>query len=42
MIPKVIHKVILVDGGKIPDLPDGMNKAVETYYRMKERERERD
>jgi mannosyltransferase OCH1-like enzyme len=34
MIPKVIHKVILVDDGKIPELPDGMKKAIETYYRM--------
>jgi len=34
MIPKVIHKVILVDGGKLPSLPDGMKSAIETFYRM--------
>jgi mannosyltransferase OCH1-like enzyme len=34
MIPKVIHKVIIVDDGKLPKLPDGMKKALETWYRM--------
>lgn len=34
MIPKTIHKVIIVDDGKIPALPDGMKKALETWYRM--------
>lgn len=34
MIPKVIHKVVIVDGGKIPTFPDGMKKALETWYRM--------
>ena len=34
MIPKVIHKVFIVDGGKVPPLPDGMKKALETWYRM--------
>jgi hypothetical protein len=34
MIPKVIHKVIIVDDGKIPIFPDGMKKALETFYRM--------
>lgn len=34
MIPKIIHKVIIVDDGKIPKLPDGMKKALETWYRM--------
>lgn len=34
VIPKVIHKVIIVDGGEMPDMPDGMKKALETWYRM--------
>jgi hypothetical protein len=34
MIPKVIHKVLIVDDGKLPELPDGMKKALETWYRM--------
>ena len=34
MIPKVIHKVIIVDGGCMPKLPDGMTKAIETFYRL--------
>ena len=34
MIPKVIHKVVIVDDGKLPALPDGMKKALETWYRM--------
>jgi mannosyltransferase OCH1-like enzyme len=34
MIPKLIHKVLIVDDGKIPALPDGMKKAFETWYRM--------
>ena len=34
MVPKVIHKVVIVDGGKLPVLPDGMKKALETWYRM--------
>lgn len=34
MIPKVIHKVIIVDDGKIPIFPDGMKDALETFYRM--------
>ena len=34
MIPMVIHKVFIVDGGKVPPLPDGMKKALETWYRM--------
>lgn len=33
MIPKIIHKVIIVDGGKMPTIPDGMKKALETWYR---------
>lgn len=32
-IPKVIHKVIITDDGKIPEFPDGMKKAIETFYR---------
>ena len=28
MIPKVIHKVLIVDEGKIPELPEGMNKGL--------------
>jgi len=34
MIPKVIHKVIIVDDGKIPTFPDGMKKSLETFYRI--------
>jgi hypothetical protein len=34
VIPKVIHKVIIVDGGEMPDIPEGMKKALETWYRM--------
>jgi mannosyltransferase OCH1-like enzyme len=34
MIPKVIHKVVIVDDGTIPKLPDGMKRAFETWYRM--------
>jgi mannosyltransferase OCH1-like enzyme len=34
MIPKVIHKVIIVDTGKMPQLPEEMNKAIETWYRI--------
>jgi len=34
MIPKVIHKVLIVEDGKLPVLPDGMKKALETWYRM--------
>jgi len=33
-IPKVIHKVIIVDDGNIPTMPDGMKKSIETWYRM--------
>jgi hypothetical protein len=34
VIPKVIHKVIIVDGGEMPDMPEGMKKALETWYSM--------
>jgi mannosyltransferase OCH1-like enzyme len=34
MIPRIIHKVIIVDSGKKPVLPDGMKRALETWYRM--------
>jgi len=34
MIPKIIHKVIIVDEGKMPQIPEGMNKAIETWYRL--------
>ncbi len=34
MIPKVIHKVLIVDDGKLPELPHAMKKALETWYRM--------
>ena len=34
MIPKIIHKVIIVDEGKMPQIPSGMNKAIETWYRL--------
>jgi len=33
-VPKVIHKIIIVDGGEMPDMPEGMKKALETWYRM--------
>ena len=31
MIPKVIHKVIIVDGNKIPPLPQPMMEAMKTF-----------
>ena len=34
MIPDVIHKVIIVDEGKLPALPHEMKMAIETFYRM--------
>ena len=34
MIPKIIHKVLLVDDGKIPKLPEGLSKALESFYRL--------
>lgn len=34
LVPKVIHKVIIVDGGEMPEFPEGMKKALETWYRM--------
>ena len=34
MIPKIIHKIILVDDGKIPYLPEGLSKAPESFYRQ--------
>jgi hypothetical protein len=34
VVPKVIHKIIIVDGGEMPDMPEGMKKALETWYRM--------
>ena len=34
MIPKVIHKIIIVNDGKLPKFPDGMKRALETWYRM--------
>lgn len=33
-VPKVIHKVIIVDGGDMPEMPEGMKKALETWYNM--------
>ena len=33
-IPKVIHKVILVDGFELPTFPEGMAKAVDTWRDM--------
>ena len=33
-IPKIIHKVILVDGFELPNLPEGMAKAVDTWRNM--------
>ena len=34
MIPKIIHKVIIVEDGKLPKLPEGWRKAIETWYKM--------
>lgn len=34
MIPDVIHKVIIVDEGKLPALPHEMKMTIETFYRM--------
>src|SRR6056300_571055 len=33
-IPKVIHKIIITEDGKIPSFPEGLKRAVETWYRM--------
>jgi len=33
-VPKVIHKVIIVDGGDMPEMPEGMKKAHETWCSM--------
>ena len=32
-IPKVIHKIVIVDDGKMPKLPEGIKNAFETFYR---------
>lgn len=34
MIPKIIHKVIIVEDGKLPKLPEGWRRAIETWYKM--------
>lgn len=34
LIPKVIHKIILTDDNKIPQFPQGLKDALETFYRM--------
>ena len=34
LVPNIIHKVIICDDGKIPTIPDGMKKALESFYRM--------
>ena len=34
MIPKIIHKIIIVDEGKLPKIQEGMSKAIETWYRL--------
>ena len=34
LIPKVIHKIIIVDDGKMPKLPDGIKTSIESFYRM--------
>jgi mannosyltransferase OCH1-like enzyme len=34
LVPKVIHKIIICDDGKIPEFSPGMKKALETFYRM--------
>jgi mannosyltransferase OCH1-like enzyme len=32
-IPRVIHKIVIVDDGKMPKLPEGIKNAFETFYR---------
>jgi mannosyltransferase OCH1-like enzyme len=34
LVPKVIHKIMICDDGKIPEFPGGMKAALETFYRM--------
>lgn len=34
LVPKVIHKFIITEDGKIPTLPEGMKRAIESFYRM--------
>lgn len=34
MIPKVIHKIIITDDGKIPKFPLELKTAIETWYRL--------
>lgn len=34
MIPKVIHKVLIVDGFNTPELPDGIKDAISTWRDM--------
>lgn len=34
MIPKVIHKIIITDDGKIPKFPPKLKEAIESWYRM--------
>ena len=31
MIPKLIHKIIIVDGNEFPRFPDGMNSAIQSF-----------
>ena len=31
MIPKLIHKVMIVDGGATPEFPDGMTESIEAF-----------
>lgn len=34
MIPKVIHKIILVDGNKTPPFPEGLEGAIESFRKL--------
>jgi hypothetical protein len=34
IVPRKIHKVIIVDGGETPVLPEGMQKSVDTWRNM--------
>ena len=34
MVPLLIHKIIIVDGGDLPKLPEGMRNAIETWMRL--------
>jgi len=36
MIPRVIHKIIIVDGNEMPSLPDGIKNAIESFRTLNE------